>query len=101
MIERVPGVAAALDEYGRVPLEVAGRPYVTVRHDGGVSVVEALCPHRGGPLPAGDVLEGLIVCPWHRSVFRLTDGGCVAGPARRAAAVLAPRAHGDALLVDV
>ncbi len=100
MIERISDGVAALAEHGRLPLELAGRPYVAVRHEGGVTVVEALCPHRGGPLPAGDVLEGLIVCPWHRSVFRLADGACVAGPARRPAGMLPARVEGNDLLVE-
>lgn len=35
----------------------------------------------GGPLHNGEFFDGCVVCPWHRSVFRLEDGGVEHGPA--------------------
>jgi nitrite reductase/ring-hydroxylating ferredoxin subunit len=41
------------------------------------------CSHAGGPLSEGKVDEDAVcvTCPWHQSVFRLTDGTVVHGPA--------------------
>lgn len=39
------------------------------------------CSHMSGPLSEGEVDTGCITCPWHGSVFRLSDGGIVKGPA--------------------
>ena len=44
------------------------------------------CTHAGGPLAEGDILDRTpgaecVQCPWHGSVFRLTDGSVVHGPA--------------------
>ncbi|GAA4562081.1 Rieske 2Fe-2S domain-containing protein [Planotetraspora kaengkrachanensis] len=51
----------------------------------GVSVLADGCSHLAGPLHQGRVtLEGgepCIVCPWHSSVFRISDGSVVHGPA--------------------
>ncbi|GAA3169119.1 MULTISPECIES: Rieske (2Fe-2S) protein [Streptomyces] len=39
------------------------------------------CSHLAGPLSGGRLLDGCVECPWHASVFRLTDGAVVRGPA--------------------
>jgi nitrite reductase/ring-hydroxylating ferredoxin subunit len=39
------------------------------------------CSHAGGPLDEGEFVDGCVVCPWHASTFRLTDGSIVRGPA--------------------
>jgi nitrite reductase/ring-hydroxylating ferredoxin subunit len=55
-----------------------------MREEKGVGEVYALadrCCHQSGPLSDGEFVDGCIVCPWHGSTFRLTDGMCVAGPA--------------------
>jgi nitrite reductase/ring-hydroxylating ferredoxin subunit len=39
------------------------------------------CTHAGGPLDEGELVDGCVVCPWHASTFRLTDGSIVRGPA--------------------
>jgi nitrite reductase/ring-hydroxylating ferredoxin subunit/uncharacterized membrane protein len=48
-----------------------------------VLAVSNTCPHWGGPLAEGKLLEGdtLVECPWHASQFRLTDGSVCQGPA--------------------
>jgi nitrite reductase/ring-hydroxylating ferredoxin subunit/uncharacterized membrane protein len=38
------------------------------------------CSHQGGPLHQGEFKEGCIVCPWHGSRFRVTDGIVELGP---------------------
>ncbi|MFB7617729.1 Rieske 2Fe-2S domain-containing protein [Kitasatospora sp. NPDC056181] len=39
------------------------------------------CSHSSGPLSEGEVADGCVTCPWHGSVFRLSDGWNVDGPA--------------------
>jgi nitrite reductase/ring-hydroxylating ferredoxin subunit/uncharacterized membrane protein len=76
---------------------VAGRPTVArfgdvpvlvTRGDGeadGVTVMLERCGHQTGPLGDGKVTQvdgaDCVVCPWHGSVFRLSDGSVVSGPA--------------------
>ncbi|MFB7011606.1 MULTISPECIES: Rieske 2Fe-2S domain-containing protein [unclassified Streptomyces] len=38
------------------------------------------CSHFSGPLSEGEVADGCVTCPWHGSVFRLSDGWNVGGP---------------------
>lgn len=37
--------------------------------------------HAGGPLDEGELIDGCLKCPWHSSMFRLTDGHVMRGPA--------------------
>lgn len=62
-------------------VEVAGIPVMLDRHAGTVSALAATCGHMGGPLDEGPIAEGCVTCPWHGSIFRLSDGGIERGPA--------------------
>ena len=55
--------------------------FAVADHDGIRKCVPKLCPHRGAPLQDGYVVEDVLVCSWHRSVFSLLDGHAVSGPA--------------------
>lgn len=35
------------------------------RHAGGVSAINNVCRHQGGPLGEGKVVDGCVTCPWH------------------------------------
>ena len=43
-------------------------------HEGRVYALNETCPHRGGPLHAGEVSEGIVRCPWHLWQFDLETG---------------------------
>ncbi|WP_435056608.1 Rieske 2Fe-2S domain-containing protein [Streptomyces noursei] len=62
--------------------EVGEVPVVVVRQRGGrIHVLADRCSHLSGPLSDGEVADGCVVCPWHGSTFRLSDGTNVRGPA--------------------
>jgi nitrite reductase/ring-hydroxylating ferredoxin subunit len=84
------GAAADLD--ARLPLRVmfGGRPVVVARCDGELLAYDALCPHALGPLDAGELVAGRVVCPWHGYAFDLRSRrGC--GDARHLRLAPAPR----------
>ncbi|WP_328476523.1 Rieske (2Fe-2S) protein [Streptomyces sp. NBC_00377] len=57
-------------------------PLVVVREPGGtIHALADRCSHLAGPLSEGTVSDGCVECPWHGSVFRLSDGWNVRGPA--------------------
>lgn len=64
---------------------VAGVDLLVVRRGQHVDVLRNQCSHLSGPLSDGEFSveagQGCIVCPWHGSTFRLSDGGVVHGPA--------------------
>ncbi|MGW7441995.1 Rieske 2Fe-2S domain-containing protein [Kitasatospora sp. NPDC054795] len=57
-------------------------PVLVVRQaDDAFRVLADRCSHFSGPLSQGEVADGCVTCPWHGSVFRLSDGWNVGGPA--------------------
>jgi nitrite reductase/ring-hydroxylating ferredoxin subunit/uncharacterized membrane protein len=56
-------------------------PVVAVRTGDQVQVLADRCSHMSGPLSDGELADGCLTCPWHGSVFRLTDGSVARGPA--------------------
>jgi nitrite reductase/ring-hydroxylating ferredoxin subunit/uncharacterized membrane protein len=58
---------------------------LAIRQGDAVHVLSDHCAHLGGPLHQGSVVyahdEMCISCPWHGSVFRVSDGAVVHGPA--------------------
>ncbi|HKS46418.1 MAG TPA: Rieske (2Fe-2S) protein [Amycolatopsis sp.] len=75
----------ALGQAAEIPLG-EGRAYAVegeqivvfrLRGSGELRAMQALCPHRGGPLADGQIDQDLVVCPLHANMFSLTDGSCV------------------------
>jgi nitrite reductase (NADH) small subunit len=59
---------------------VAGRQVAVFRlRDGTVRALDAVCPHRGGPLADGQTDAEVVVCPLHAHVFDLRTGACRSG----------------------
>jgi nitrite reductase/ring-hydroxylating ferredoxin subunit/uncharacterized membrane protein len=54
---------------------------VVVRRGDLVYALKETCSHAGGPLSEGKLQSDRIVCPWHGSTFRLSDGAVRHGPA--------------------
>ncbi len=70
-------------------------PVLVVRETGGAfHALAERCSHLAGPLSEGTVADGCVECPWHGSVFRLSDGWNVRGPAT------APQPVFDTRVVD-
>ena len=54
---------------------VAGSRVVAVFNvEGRFFALDAVCPHAGGPLAQGRILDGVLSCPWHGWQFRLDTG---------------------------
>ncbi len=41
-----------------------------------VHVTDNSCPHASGNLSGGEVVDGVVSCPWHHWQFDLTSGKC-------------------------
>jgi nitrite reductase/ring-hydroxylating ferredoxin subunit len=72
---------ADVTEGNLTAVEVEDRKVLLSRVGGAVCALENTCNHAGGPLDEGTVEDGTVVCPWHGSRFRLTDGAVLGGPA--------------------
>jgi nitrite reductase/ring-hydroxylating ferredoxin subunit/uncharacterized membrane protein len=70
----------------RTVVRLAGDvPVLLYRIADRVSALVERCGHETGPLGEGEVTgkgwDACVVCPWHGSTFRLSDGAVVHGPA--------------------
>jgi len=69
-----------------------GVPYVLVRIDGELVVLEDLCPHRLAPLSAGRVVDGSLECAYHGWRFDST-GACISIPSLAVGGRVPPKAR--------
>jgi nitrite reductase/ring-hydroxylating ferredoxin subunit/uncharacterized membrane protein len=61
--------------------DAAGLRVLVVRRNGRLSAISDVCSHAGGPLHEGSLDGDTVICPWHASCFRVTDGRVEHGPA--------------------
>lgn len=70
-------------------------PVTVLAHNGGFLVIHDRCAHMAAPLHQGEIStdggQPNVTCPWHHSVFRMTDGAVVRGPATAPQPVLDTR----------
>jgi nitrite reductase (NADH) small subunit len=48
--------------------------YVVCNWEGQVHALEGICPHRNGPLGAGNFADGRLICPYHGWEFDCQTG---------------------------
>ena len=59
---------------------VDGRQVAVFRlRDGSLRALDAICPHRGGPLADGLADDCVVVCPLHGHTFDMSTGGEASG----------------------
>jgi nitrite reductase/ring-hydroxylating ferredoxin subunit/uncharacterized membrane protein len=79
------GELAALPDGKPAVRRIDDVPILLYRQGDRVTAMIERCSHETGPLGEGDVIgsgsDACVVCPWHGSTFRLTDGAVVHGPA--------------------
>lgn len=79
------GALVDLPEGRLVRRELSGQPLVAFRRGRDVHVLSNTCTHLSGPLAEGEIVseggETCVQCPWHQSVFSMTTGEVVHGPA--------------------
>jgi nitrite reductase/ring-hydroxylating ferredoxin subunit len=73
---------------------------VVVRRGDLVWALKETCSHAGGPLAQGTLDGNTIVCPWHASAFRLSDGAVRHGPAATRQIAYRARISGDQVEVQ-
>ena len=96
-------VAAIGDvQEGHIKQVTAGElEIILVRVEGRVRAFSARCPHHDAPLADGLLDGDRLLCPWHQSVFRVTDGELLEPPALAGLACFEVDIDGDDVLVDV
>lgn len=69
---------------GRRGVQVDGRELALFLLGSEVKCLDGVCPHDGGPMAEGDVVGGIVSCPWHGWAFHCdtgtsadSNGGCL------------------------
>jgi len=62
-------------------LHLNGQRALAYNIDGEYYATSEECTHVGGPLSEGELKGNEVVCPWHYSCFRVTDGAATCPPA--------------------
>lgn len=71
--EKVAAVGSV--ESGKaIKVVVNGAPVALFNDNGNYFGVSAICPHQGGPLDKGEIVDGYVECPWHKWQFAASDG---------------------------
>jgi nitrite reductase/ring-hydroxylating ferredoxin subunit len=71
---------ASVKELEPLLVKTAGVEIVLFREHGSLYALLERCAHQGGPLHEGRIEHGCVVCPWHSSRYRLSDGAALSGP---------------------
>jgi nitrite reductase (NADH) small subunit len=58
-------------------ITLEGRRVAIFRATGGWYALDAVCPHRGGPLADGIVCDRAVICPLHDRRFDLETGAAL------------------------
>ncbi|WP_150307645.1 Rieske (2Fe-2S) protein [Planctomonas psychrotolerans] len=70
---------------GRLTKRMVGdEPVVLLRSGDDIHALSNTCSHLSGPLDEGELIDGddpCVTCPWHASMFSMTTGDVVHGPA--------------------
>ncbi len=92
--------AAELAEATPTKVMLGPTALVVVRRGDLVFALKETCSHAGGPLSQGTLAGYTIVCPWHASAFRLSDGAVRHGPAATRQVAYRARISGDQVEVQ-
>ena len=66
-----------------VAFQVEGKKVAVANVDGRLFAFDDACTHRGCSLATGSLTGTSVTCPCHGSVFQVTDGSVINGPATR------------------
>jgi nitrite reductase/ring-hydroxylating ferredoxin subunit/uncharacterized membrane protein len=91
VVSRVGQGEAGHDDVGQGGAAQGGAGVLTAD---AFAVFEDRCPHRGGSLADGCLIDGTVQCPWHGSQFDVRTGQVVAGPAKDTIATCEVRIDG-------
>ena len=83
------------------PFDVGGLKGLLVRLPDGLYAVSNLCPHAKAPLHEGALCGKRLVCPWHHSVFDVSDGTLLEPPALDGLERYEVRIDGDEIIVTL
>ena len=83
-----------------IRVSVDGREIAVFNLGDRLVATDARCTHVGGPLERGPLRGAQVTCPLHGSVFDVTTGAVVRGPARQPLRTYPVRSVAQGLVID-
>jgi nitrite reductase/ring-hydroxylating ferredoxin subunit len=80
-------------------VNVDGEEILLANVGGEYRAIGAVCTHEGGPLPEGELFQGIVTCPYHAGEFDLETGEAVTPPPTEAEPVYEVRVEGDEIQI--
>ncbi len=71
------GAPESLDFDQGAVVQVEGLQLALFPDGSGYRALDNICPHAGGPLAMGWLVDSVVVCPWHAWEFDIRTGRCV------------------------
>jgi nitrite reductase/ring-hydroxylating ferredoxin subunit len=90
--------AAEVPEGGGIAVDVGPKRIALFRYRGELFALDETCPHRGGPLHAGSIEQGVVLCPWHMWRFELKTGCSPVNPLSRVRTYAVRVSEGDVFI---
>jgi nitrite reductase/ring-hydroxylating ferredoxin subunit len=84
-----------------IGVEAGGKEIVVVNLEGKFYAIANRCTHMSCMLSDGTLKGGNITCPCHGSIFDVTTGTVIKGPARKPEPMYQTKTEGEQVLADV
>lgn len=82
-------------------VEVEGKSLSVFKVGDNFYVTTGICTHAGGPICLGEIINGVVTCPWHGSQFEVSTGKVVRGPAESPLKIYKTRVNDAFLEADL
>jgi nitrite reductase (NADH) small subunit len=79
---------------------VDGKMVCVANVNGQLAALDNVCPHRGGQLGLGVVLDGKVICPWHGWAYD-PQTGAIAHIPNEKISVYGIKVEGDEVLIEI
>ena len=76
-------------------IEAGESAFVLFNVDGEFHAARDVCPHKGAQLSAGDLEDGVVICPLHAWEFDVRTGECISMPEWPSLTLCDVRVDGD------
>ena len=60
-----------------IEVEQGSNVFALSNHNGEIHAIDGTCPHEGGPLGQGNLVNGMVICPFHTWEFDAKTGVCL------------------------
>ena len=92
---------AALEPGDVRAVDCSGVHLALYRLEDGIFATSAACPHLGGSLAAGTIVNGYIECPVHYALFDIRTGEADGAITSQPLQTFPTRVEGDVIYVDL